>query len=139
MDIRPENLLAVNYKQFNDRIVQQERVIQEFRVPDIHRIGMLASLEQTCKEISQYNAEGKRINAYKSTMEASRQTGISDSHIRNAARGIERTAGGYFWAYGNAESFDAEGFWKNATGVLKKSGEQKLRNMIWQAIALRSI
>ena len=58
-------------------------------------------------------------------MEASRQTGISNGHIRNTAKGVDPTAGGYFWAFGNARRFDVETFLgKRRTGFKEKKGSK---------------
>lgn len=110
LDIRPENVLAISTKESLKRIVSKKRIVLEFRTPDIHRKGLLASIKITCKQISMYNTRGKKVKTYPSTMEAHRQTGIGHSQIASAATGRERTAGGYFWAYGNSKRFDVAGF-----------------------------
>lgn len=67
----------------------------------------------TCKENINYGthnermgkAKGKRVLCvetgviYSSTREAARQTGIDQSSISKACRGIQKTAGGYHWKY----------------------------------------
>lgn len=125
LDIRPENLLAIPYGDLTHRVIKQRRVIPEFRVPGIQHVGMMASIKYTSKEITQYSDTGKKIKTYPSSMEASRQTGISNSHLRNAAAGIERSAGGYFWAFGHATRFDVKAFLgKRRTNFKEKKGSK---------------
>jgi hypothetical protein len=123
LDVRPANLLMLTDSQLWRRVVDKKRVILEFRSPNIHRIGMLASLKYTSKQISQYDRKGKKIKTYPSIMEASRQTGISYSRIRNTAAEIDPTAGGYFWAYGKGKRFDVKTFLeKRHKGYKEKKG-----------------
>lgn len=110
LDIRPDNLLMITTQDRWKRVVNKKRVVLEFRTPDFHHKGMLASLKSTCKQISQYNRNGRKLKTFPSTIEAYRQTGINNSHIANAATGRERTAGGYFWSYGNSKRFDVNTF-----------------------------
>lgn len=110
LDIRPDNLLMITAKDRWKRVITKKRIVLEFRTPDVHHKGMLASLKSTCKQISQYNRKGRKIKTFPSTMEAHRQTGINNSHIANAATGREQTAGGYFWSYGSSKRFDVNSF-----------------------------
>lgn len=51
------------------------------------------------KQTAQYSKNGDLINVYKSTAEASRQTGLKSKQIQNCARGECASYGGYVWRY----------------------------------------
>lgn len=51
------------------------------------------------KEVKQLTKDGKLINIYESTAEASRQTGIKVKGIQKCARGECKTYGGFKWEY----------------------------------------
>lgn len=53
------------------------------------------------KTVIQYTIDGEMINEYKSTVEASKQTGINHSNISRCCNGIKhyKSAGGYLWRY----------------------------------------
>lgn len=51
------------------------------------------------KKTLQYDTEGRLINAYSSTVEASKETGVKRKGIQKCARGEARTCGGYVWKY----------------------------------------
>lgn len=123
LDICPENLHLVDHKEFMDRIIEQKRIVPEFRVIDIHKIGMLAAQKVTSKQVTQYDRKGKKIRTYPSTMEASRQTEILNSQISHTANGLQPTAHGFFWAFGNAKRFDVRTFLaKRRKGYKEKRG-----------------
>ncbi len=105
LDIRPDNLLMIEKISLAKRIYEQKRMVSSFKGKDNSK-GTKASLKVTCKKISQYDAKGKRVKTFVSTMEAHRQTGLSHGHIGNAANGREFRAGGFFWRYGNAKNID---------------------------------
>lgn len=58
------------------------------------------------KQVSQYTMQGIKIKTYPSVAIASQETGVSQSHIGNRARGTEFSAGGFIWKFGNAPSVD---------------------------------
>lgn len=51
------------------------------------------------KEVKQLTKDGKLINIYESTAEASRQTGIKVKGIQKCARGECPSYKGYVWSY----------------------------------------
>jgi NUMOD4 motif/NUMOD1 domain len=51
--------------------------------------------------VTQYDMKGNRIAYYPSLLEAGQVTGIQASHIGAVARGLNRSAGGYFWVKGD--------------------------------------
>lgn len=65
------------------------------------------------KKIFQIN-NGKIVNVFYGSREASDATGIGDSCIRAALTGRRKTAGGYCWAYCHT--------WKNNNGLYKHEG-----------------
>ena len=54
---------------------------------------------QTGRSIIQYDDEGKIIQEYISIAQAVRETGINSKSIRDAAKGVQKHAGGYCWKY----------------------------------------
>lgn len=56
--------------------------------------------EKICKKVLMI-LNGEVINTFYGTGEASRQTGINNSHIASVCRGKRKTAGGYKWKYIN--------------------------------------
>lgn len=60
----------------------------------------LQAIKKTRKEIYCYDLNGNFIKKYNSISEAERETGIPNSNISKAAKGIERAvAGSYQWRY----------------------------------------
>ncbi len=53
------------------------------------------------KTITQYSLNGKKLNVFNSTKEASRKTGASSSTISSVARGKLKTTSGFIWQYGD--------------------------------------
>lgn len=124
LDLRSSNLKMLSKKEAARRIIKQQRRLAVFKNPDPHKAGWISG-QKTGKPMTQYNAKGKKIKTFPSGMEASRQTGISNSHIRNAANGIDPTAGGYFWQFGNAPVFDVESFLEERRiGYKEKKGQK---------------
>jgi len=122
LDLQPRNLKLASLTEASKRVLSENRRIPEFKNTDPHKAAR-ASIKYTAKQISQYNHKGKKIKTYPSTMEASRQLNINNSAISAAARGRERTSGGYFWNYGNATHFDVETFLeKRRIGYKEKKG-----------------
>lgn len=59
--------------------------------------------EKSSKTVIQYTKNDEFVAEYKSTQEASRQTGISQGHISSVCNGKRKSAGGYVWKYKNGE------------------------------------
>lgn len=109
LDMRASNLKMLTLGESARRIIRLNRRPPAFKNFD-HQKAAMASAKVTAKQISRYDLKGRRLSTYPSTMEASRQTGISHGYIANAAAGRERTAGGAFWSFGNAPRFDVSSF-----------------------------
>jgi hypothetical protein len=56
------------------------------------------------KPVIQYNPDGKKIAAFKDAKQAAATTGITPNYISDAARTIDRMAGGYYWRYGKPKA-----------------------------------
>jgi len=70
--------------------------------------GTIISRAVNSKLVTQYNLQGKKIKTYSSVRSAAKETGISHSHISTRARGIEFSAGGFIWRYGNKARIDMQ-------------------------------
>ena len=62
-----------------------------------------SAIEKTSKCVLQYTPEGEFIDEYKSTQEASRQTGINQGHISDVCLGKRKKTGGFIWKYKNGD------------------------------------
>lgn len=61
----------------------------------VHRVVALAFLDNELAEVN--HIDGNKLNSFPSIIEAARQTGIADSEIGKAKRGLRPNAGGYIW------------------------------------------
>lgn len=60
------------------------------------------------KQVSQYTLEGKFVKTYPSQSHAAKALGVSINHIRLAANGYNKTAGGFVWRLVEAEALGVE-------------------------------
>ena len=51
------------------------------------------------KTVIQVDKNGEIIRRYNSISEASRVVGVDTKGIRNAANGLQKTAGGFYWIF----------------------------------------
>ena len=51
------------------------------------------------RAVLQYDLEGNLVNEFESIAEANRKTGVNPDGISAAARGKQRTSGGYIWKF----------------------------------------
>lgn len=94
--LNPDNKPVVNHKdgnKLNNHISNLEWVTYSENA--IHSVN--TGLSTSRKEIRQYTLDGKFIKKWKSAAEASRQTGINRSCIRDCCKGIQKMAGGFIW------------------------------------------
>lgn len=52
-----------------------------------------------CKTVYQYDLNMNLVNVFKSTQEASKETGIHRFSIRSSCNGTQKTAGGFIWRF----------------------------------------
>jgi len=77
--------------------------------------------------VTQYDMDGNRIAYYPSLLEAEEATGIRASHIGLVARGINKSAKGYFWIKGQGkEKIDLSGY-KWGTGSMNAERSKKIK------------
>jgi hypothetical protein len=57
------------------------------------------AIEATKKPVLQYDLENNFIQEYESQREAMRITGVNNSAINNALKGVSTMAGGFIWKY----------------------------------------
>jgi len=53
------------------------------------------------KEVQQLNLGGEVIKEFSAIAQASRESGLSVSHISDVCRGVQKTAGGFIWRFKN--------------------------------------
>jgi len=121
LNIKASNLLMASIKDKQQRIFDLKRNKLPVLEGEARQRAIASTQLTNNKQVSQYSLEGKLIKAYASVVIAARETGISPSHISQRARGIEFSAGGFLWRYGNAARIDLK-------PVLEKITERKKRN-----------
>jgi hypothetical protein len=121
LNIKPSNLVQASLSQKQKRIFDLNRreplVIDE----NGRRKSIANSKLVHNKPVTQYDLTGKKIKAFPSISVASQETGISQSHISNRARGIEFSAGGFIWRLGKTRTIDI-------TPLLEKIKQRKKQN-----------
>jgi hypothetical protein len=100
LNIKPSNLIKVSHGDKQKRMYKLKRNQSAFLNEENRKKGYLPSVLKNSKIISQYNLEGRKIKTYPGATVAARHAGVSRSLISNAARGVEKSAGGYLWRYG---------------------------------------
>ncbi len=105
-NIKHSNLQIASLSEKQKRIFDLKRreplVVDE----EARKIAVANAKLSNNKQVSQYTMLGKKVKTYPSVTIASQETGISQSHISNRARGTEFSAGGFIWRFGNAPSVD---------------------------------
>lgn len=90
----PLNLLEVNHideNKTNNNVENLEFCSRQYNVN--------YSIHKRSKPINQYTLDGHYVATYKSTNEASRQTGINQGNIVQCCLGNLKSAGGFIWKY----------------------------------------
>ncbi len=105
-NIRPSNLRKVTISQKQQRIVERNRFQSPYSTlsDNLRRKQRTAIIRAVSKQVTQYTRNGKKVKTYPSMAAAQRATGIFASSIGNRAAGNGKTAGGFIWRWGNAQS-----------------------------------
>lgn len=121
LNIKPSNLVMASNKDKQQRMFDLKRNKLPVLEGEARQRAIAKAKFTNNKQVSQYSLGGKLVKEYASIAIAARETGISPSHISQIAKGIEFSAGGFLWRYGNAASVDLN-------PVLEKITERKKRN-----------
>ena len=62
--------------------------------------------EMCIRDRFQMDDEGNIIERFETIADAVRKTGVNSKSIRDAAKGVQRHAGGYVWKFVDEESID---------------------------------
>jgi hypothetical protein len=81
--------------------------------------------ESRGKKVTQYTLDQKAIRTYASIADASKETGISHSHISRVMRGIEEKAGGFVWRCDNEKEMDE----KSLSEARRKESRKNYKRM----------
>jgi len=106
LNIKPSNLKIASRGEKQKRIFNLDRraplvIGEEARQKAIAKLRWANN-----KQVTQYNLDGKKIKTFKSVAEAAKKTGINSSHISARANGVEFSAGGFIWRFGNKSEID---------------------------------
>ena len=108
LDIRLSNLKLGSHREKQKRIFVLKRRVPIAPGEKGRSKGIITSRAVNSKQVTQYNLQGKKIKTYPSVTSAVKETGISQTHISTRARGIEFSAGGFIWRYGNKARIDMQ-------------------------------
>ena len=95
--IREQNLYGTRLKRAREHTDYKKREIDYKQVALKHDYKALAAINS--KEVVQFDKYGNQIKSYTSLRNASKETGISISHICACLKGRYKTAGGWIWKY----------------------------------------
>lgn len=98
--LRAQNLLLAQKKR--EELLQEKEKVRELKAEARRKKAELAAAKpkkSTNRSIAQYSDDGNIIAEYASVSAASRETGISEKCIRDAANGKQKHAGGFRWKY----------------------------------------
>lgn len=94
-----KNLVSGNHSQMAELAFKRGRGV---KLSNYLNAGVFAkSAKSRSKTITQYNIKGYRIKTYSSINQAEEETGIRHSNISRAAKGKNKTMGGFIWRYGS--------------------------------------
>jgi len=65
--------------------------------------ALASSVKSTGRAILQLTDEMQLVKKYDSIAQAVRETGVNSKSIRDAAKGVQKHAGGYVWKYVDEE------------------------------------
>lgn len=104
-DIKPTNLKLVDLKAKAKRIFERGRLKRTFYTSreEYETAGTLKSQNPYCRQVAQYNAEGKYIATFPSIRVAAGLTGASENGIVTVLKGRQTFTAGFHWAYGNSK------------------------------------
>lgn len=80
--------------------IKSAKIDDKYKQPEKDIARALAhELKYVSKKVKQFTLDGVLMNEYRSTIEASKQTGFKAKQIQNCARGEKKTYRGYKWSY----------------------------------------
>ncbi|MDY2802632.1 MAG: HNH endonuclease [Limosilactobacillus sp.] len=80
--------------------IKSAKIDDKYKQPEKDIARALAhELKYVSKKVKQFTLDGVLVNEYRSTIEASKQTGFKAKQIQNCARGEKKTYRGYKWSY----------------------------------------
>lgn len=120
-NIKTSNLQLANLHDKQKRIFDLERRESLYKEGPDHLRGIEKARQVNNRQVTKYNMDGKKINTYPSITSAAKETGISHGQISHVANGIELTARGFIWRFGNVEEIDI-------SPMLRHAEERKQRN-----------
>lgn len=107
-----QNAINLKYKYINDLKIKEEKEIKKNQIKEEKKKLKLAEKEKLKsnkktfvdgRKVVQMDDNGNIIKEYISIAEAVRETGVNSKSIRDAAKGVQKHAGGYCWHYVDIE------------------------------------
>lgn len=107
-NIHPDNLILVDLRRKQQRIFERNRLKREFITAfDVYKAtGKIKSDNIACRQVSQYDLNGKKLKTYPSINVASKVTGTYEAGIANVLKGRQVSANNFVWAYGTLQKVD---------------------------------
>ena len=125
LDISPDNLEMIRRIDKTARVYAKQRMVSIFQQEHYRHKGLLASMDKSGRQVSQYDSKGKRINTFPSISAAARAMGINTTQISHVVNELEPTAGGFYWTFGNQKRFDVKAFLdRRRQGYKEKRGRR---------------
>ncbi|MBX9785387.1 MAG: hypothetical protein K2X48_19040 [Chitinophagaceae bacterium] len=113
-NIRPSNLKLVSIKEKQLRIYIRGRFIwnRETAMDEYIRTGKNYSSNPFCKQVSQYDVDGKYIATYPSSRVAAEILDVSEAGINSVLKKRQVTSSGFAWSYKKVKKIDVAGIKK---------------------------
>ncbi|MFT3949825.1 MAG: NUMOD1 domain-containing DNA-binding protein [Agriterribacter sp.] len=107
-NIHPDNLILVDLKRKQQRVLERNRLKREFITAlDVYKAtGKIKSDNIACRQVSQYDLNGKKLKTYPSINVASKITGTPEAGIVSVLKGRQVCAHNFVWAYGTLRKID---------------------------------
>ncbi|MDK6295492.1 hypothetical protein QP103_03800 [Gardnerella swidsinskii] len=111
LNMKTSQLITRRNNAIKALIKQRERKTQESKARRKLEKSTCAQSEKATKNkagrsVFQMDDEGNIIERFETIADAVRKTGVNSKSIRDAAKGVQRHAGGYVWKFVDEESID---------------------------------
>jgi hypothetical protein len=112
VNIRPANLILASLSDKQSRMFDRKRHKKHilYSYDEFIKHGLESSATSYCKQITQYDLNGKKIQTYPSIYAAARTLNISPAGINSTLKERQLSCGGFLWQYGHTARMDMRAF-----------------------------